>query len=499
MAMKKKVLLLALISSFLLSGCTLDLNQIIKRNSSNSSSSSNATSSEQSSNTSSSTTSTSSSSSKEANTYIVSFDPGRGTGAMDNMEVEESFSISLPKCKFTPPLGESFYRWMDDLTTYKEGATVTIYEDTVFTAIYLDNGKDIFTVSFDANGGTGTMNPVQVEEGLYTLPICGFTAPSNKTFDYWSISTGTTHYQPDQQINVTQNVVVTANWKNAVTTQYTLSYNSNGGSGSMASKTVNEGTWVYLDTCTFTPPISTKEFDYWRINSSAYDAGQAYQVNSNVTAYAVWKDKEDDPVEPEWEDDKVYLDCGYYNMGIPSNKDNPVEIRTTLSADSSSWFNTAFEGDVGNGYRYIYRNSCSDGPSGHKCGVETYSTSHDGGGLKISNTGAGFGTPLFEHEGAKLEIRIGISSVNNSSEKPTTNKDTFHIYYFDKNNSYLGKTVIAEGTISTSSKELKFYYTESNAINVAYFEFRCNALPYKGGQSYNVGIGYCNIKSWERV
>ena len=186
-------------------------------------------------------------------------------------------------------------------------------------------------------------------------------------------------------------------------------------------------------------------------------------------------------------------------MGIPSNKDNPITIQTTLGADSSSWFNASFSTDVSEGYRYIYKNSCSDGPSGHKCSVQTYAESHHGGGLKITDPGTGFGSPMFTHEGAKLELRIGISSVNNASDKPVQGKDTFHIYFFDKNNNYLGKVVRAEGTVETSTKEMKFYYTESNAKDVAFFEFRCNAKPYKSSQSYNVGISYCNVKSWERV
>ena len=185
-------------------------------------------------------------------------------------------------------------------------------------------------------------------------------------------------------------------------------------------------------------------------------------------------------------------------MGIPFNKDNPINIKTTLSADSSSWFNSSFVSDVSNGYRYIYKNSCSDGPTGHKCSVPTYAESH-GGGLKITDPGTGFGSPMFIHEGNKLEIRIGISSVNNASDKPVKGKDTFHIYFFDKNNNYLGKVIREEGTITTSTTEMKFYYTEANAKDVAFFEFRCNAKAYKNSQSYNVGISYCNIKSWERV
>ena len=430
------------------------------------------------------------------NYYIVSFNPGNGSGYMAPVTIEEGFTYKLPSSTFTNPLGYDFYRWSDGLTTYKVGAEVTINEDTTFTAIYIENQKDVYTVSFSSNGGSGNMPSVEVEEGLYNLPECSFTAPSNKKFDYWSISTGSTHYQPGNPINVTSDVVVTANWTNLVPTKYTLSFSSNGGNGTMSSMTRDENSWDYLPTCTFTAP-NNKEFDCYQINGKYYEEGQAYQFISNATAYAIWKDKEVDPPE-EWEDDKVKLECGYYNMGKPSNIDSPIALKTTLSADDSSWLNTTFSEDLPNNYRYIYKNSCSDGPSGHKCSPSYYSAK-DGGGLKINNPGTGFGSPAFTHTGAKLEIRIGISPITNASGTPEKGKDTFHIYYFDKDNNYLGKSVIEEGTVTTKTTFLKVYYTESNAVNVSYFEFRCNAQPYKSSQQYNVGISYCNIKSWERA
>ena len=44
-----------------------------------------------------------------------------------------------------------------------------------------------YTVSFNANGGTGTMQPVDAA-GEYELPECTFTAPVGKQFKGWSAS-----------------------------------------------------------------------------------------------------------------------------------------------------------------------------------------------------------------------------------------------------------------------------------------------------------------------
>ena len=78
----------------------------------------------------------------------------------------------------------------------------------------------------------------------------------------------------------------------------TISYNSNGGSGSMSNST---GTSYYnsygnttvatitLRSCTFTPPTG-KTFNYWALNSaSGTKYTDSITTNYNSTMYAVWK------------------------------------------------------------------------------------------------------------------------------------------------------------------------------------------------------------------
>lgn len=67
-------------------------------------------------------------------------------------------------------------------------------------------------VSFDANGGSGTMEAQQVKPGSFTLPTNGFTAPSGKEFSCWKVGNATKN--PGDEITVTSDVTVTAVWKN---------------------------------------------------------------------------------------------------------------------------------------------------------------------------------------------------------------------------------------------------------------------------------------------
>lgn len=73
---------------------------------------------------------------------------------------------------------------------------------------------------------------------------------------------------------------------------YTITYDANGGSGTMATDTARELTPKLLPPCTFTPPEG-KIFDSWQINGVSgynYNKGSKYTYTSDTTVYAVWKD-----------------------------------------------------------------------------------------------------------------------------------------------------------------------------------------------------------------
>ena len=70
-----------------------------------------------------------------------------------------------------------------------------------------------YNVSFDANGGSGSMDPVTLEEGSsYTLPACGFTAPEGKEFAGWTVNG--TNYNVGDAIVISADTSVVASWKN---------------------------------------------------------------------------------------------------------------------------------------------------------------------------------------------------------------------------------------------------------------------------------------------
>lgn len=66
----------------------------------------------------------------------VSFDPGGGTGIMTPRTAEEDGFFSFPECGFTAPAGQRFRGWLCGGKEYRSGASVTLTEDTVLTALW---------------------------------------------------------------------------------------------------------------------------------------------------------------------------------------------------------------------------------------------------------------------------------------------------------------------------------------------------------------------------
>ena len=129
---------------------------------------------------------------KEAAEITISFDPNGGTGTMQPMKVKSGEKFELPKCTFTPPEGKEFAGWLAaNGTVYPAGDNVVSTTDSVLKATWKDKEAAEITITFEPNGGTGTMQPMKVKSGeSFTLPECTFTPPEGKEFAGWLASTG---------------------------------------------------------------------------------------------------------------------------------------------------------------------------------------------------------------------------------------------------------------------------------------------------------------------
>lgn len=117
-----------------------------------------------------------------------------------------------------------------------------------------------------------------------------------------------------------------------------------------------------------------------------------------------------------------------------------------------------------------------------------------GGGFKFSKDHYGLQSPLL-NSWLKTEVRLKVSQVHNNSQsqKEFAGEPIFHIYSYDSTGHYLGMVTYDQRDSFAKMTEIKFYIREPE---MAYFEIRLNAYPYKGSQCYNFGVSEISVKGW---
>ena len=145
-----------------------------------------------------------------------------------------------------------------------------------------------YTVTYDANGGTGSMEPVAAVEGKHPLKENVFTAPEGKLFAGWEVNGELLN--PGSEITVTEDITIYANW---TATLYNISFYPNGGTGEMENITVPHGGSFELPENAFEAPTGY-EFAIW-CNQSDWESGTVYSVGwkfenvvSDMSFYAQW-------------------------------------------------------------------------------------------------------------------------------------------------------------------------------------------------------------------
>ena len=121
------------------------------------------------------------------------------------------------------------------------------------------------TITFDGNGGSGSMGPVTVKAGTnYILPNCGFTAPTDQEFKAWEI--GGTEHEVGDSYTVNGDTEIKALWENSVITPttYTVTvYNDGNGTASATPSAAEALTEITL-TAT---PNRGYHFKQWEVES----------------------------------------------------------------------------------------------------------------------------------------------------------------------------------------------------------------------------------------
>ena len=118
------------------------------------------------------------------------------------------------------PAGQEFDKWVVNgvVVADANSATTTFVMpagNVTAEATYKDIPVVTYTVTFDANGGSGTMVGDTVEEnGKFTLDDCTYIAPEGYKFKAWAIgSVNGEQKQPGEQITITGETYIYAIWE----------------------------------------------------------------------------------------------------------------------------------------------------------------------------------------------------------------------------------------------------------------------------------------------
>ena len=224
--------------------------------------------------------------------YTVSFNANGGTGAPSSQTKWHFRDLTLSSTKPTRT-GYSFVGWgvgsFSTAASYFPGGKYTSNVSRILYAVW---SPLTYTVSYNANGGTGAPAS-QTKTYGQTLTLSS-KAPTRSGYDFvgWGTSNTSTSasYQPGGSYTSNSGRTLYAIWKSNAPKTYTVSYNANGGSGAPASQTKTHGVTLTLSSAT--PTRSGYSFLGWSTSSSAtsasYSAGGSYTTNASVTLYAVW-------------------------------------------------------------------------------------------------------------------------------------------------------------------------------------------------------------------
>ena len=226
-------------------------------------------------------------------TYTVSYNANGGSGAPGNQTKNYGQNLALSSTKPTRT-GHTFVQWNTSQdgkgTAYQPGGTYTGNAALTLYAIWT---PDTYAVTFNANGGTGAPSAQTKTYGVSLTLSSTKPTKTGYTFKNWNTASDGSGTSYSSGATYTGNAPLTlyAIW---TANTYTVSYNANGGSGSMSDQSMTYDIPASLRNNAFSRAGHT--FSGWSTapgGTVVYQNGQSVSnlVTSNggtITLYAVW-------------------------------------------------------------------------------------------------------------------------------------------------------------------------------------------------------------------
>ena len=220
----------------------------------------------------------------------LTYDANGGEGTIDSATGAAGESVTVAENVFTRN-NYTFTGWNTQAdgkgTAYKAGDSFTLTDkDTVLYAQWSENAPAQVNVSYDANGGTGTMESMTGDVGSEIVIAQNGFARSGYTFTGWNTQADGmgTAYKPGDSFTLTdKDTVLYAQWNKLVTVSFDLCGH---GGANIPSQTFVSGNKA-------SEPTAPKE-DGWVFGGWYTEKGCQYgfsfdsAVTSDITLYAKW-------------------------------------------------------------------------------------------------------------------------------------------------------------------------------------------------------------------
>lgn len=240
---------------------------------------------------------TASSESSDSSTISETSDTSSDENSESDSDYEDSFSDTSESAENsdTSELTDEPPDDVSEPNTNTGGATRNGYTTGGYrtTPSKSDEGESgTYTISFNANGGEGTLDSITVESGQYVVLPSAESATkfiSKKGYKLIGFSDNTEIAYPLYDYKMPcEDVIMFAVWEPDV---FTVTYNSNGGTGSLSRAEVRYGAEIPLPT-----DVSIYKdglvLSGWAKTTDAKKPLKSLKMSAeNITLYAVWSEK----------------------------------------------------------------------------------------------------------------------------------------------------------------------------------------------------------------
>ena len=261
---------------------------------------------------------------KALGTYTISYDANGGTGTIETQSEYKGTSLTISSSEGVERVGYTFFCW----NTEKDGTGKDYKPNDTYSAdtdlrLYAKWNPVKYSIKYDLDGGTfsdgSSITEYTIETDTFTLPI-----PTKAEYGFigWKAKVSD---EVQKAVSIekgsTGNLSFTAVWRKL--NRYTVSYDVNGGFGSIESQSKLEGSSITISDA---DGIERVGYSFVCWNTKSDGSGTDYEQND------VYGNDEDLVLYAKWNPIKYSITYDLAGGTLPEGKSNPSDYTIETEA-----------------------------------------------------------------------------------------------------------------------------------------------------------------------